>query len=245
MVPTLAALQFLTIVPPVVRRPFTPLELGQAVGHFPLVGVLLGGVLAGLDSGLKLIFPPGVTAALVLAGWVILTGALHLDGFLDTCDGLFGGRDPAARLRILRDERVGAFAVAGGVLLLLTKHAALSSRLDSTAALLLAPTLGRCGMAAAIVAFPYARAEGLGRTMKDNAGGRQASLATGIALVTALFIANWLGLVAMALSGAVTWAVARFATGRLPGLTGDIYGAVCELVETAVLLAFVAGGAHP
>jgi cobyrinic acid a,c-diamide synthase len=163
-----AALQFLTIVPPVVRRPFTELELGRAVGWFGLVGTLLGFALAGADYALGLVFPDSARAALVLAMWVLLTGALHLDGFLDTCDGLFGGRTPDERLRIMRDERVGAFAVIGGVLLLLVKYACLTALAVRWAALLVAVTVARGGLALAIFAFPYARADGAGRWMKDH-----------------------------------------------------------------------------
>jgi adenosylcobinamide-GDP ribazoletransferase len=238
--PFLAALQFLTIAPPLVRRPFTPPEMGRAVGYFPLVGVLLGGLLAGLDSGLGFIFPPSVAAGLVLSAWVVLTGALHLDGFLDACDGLFGGHTPEARLHILRDERVGAFALAGGVLLLVVKYAALAAVPGRAVALVLAPTLGRWGMALAVVAFPYARPDGLGRDVKDHAAWRQAVLATGVALAASWLVGGWPGLAVMLLAGVTTWAGACFALGRLPGLTGDIYGAICEAVEAVILLFFAA-----
>ena len=236
----LASLQFLTVAPPLIRRPFTPGELGRAVGHFPLVGVALGGLLAGLDLLLGTLLPDGVTAALLLAVWVVLTGALHLDGFLDACDGLFGGHTREARLRILRDERVGAYALAGGVLLLLLKCTALAALPNRAPALVLAPTLGRWGASLAVVAFPYARPQGLGRAMKDHAGWRQAVLATFTALVAAWCASGWVGLVVLVLAGAVTWAGARFARLRLSGLTGDIYGAICELVEMTVLLILVA-----
>ena len=146
------ALQFLTVAPSIIQRAFTPAELGWAVGFFPLVGLLLGGLLAGLDAVLGLVFPASVSTALVLAAWVLLTGALHLDGFLDACDGLLGGSSPEERLRILRDERVGAFAVAGGILLLLTKYTALAAVPGRAAALvILAP--GALGMTLAVVAF--------------------------------------------------------------------------------------------
>ncbi|MDO9066813.1 MAG: adenosylcobinamide-GDP ribazoletransferase, partial [Chloroflexota bacterium] len=234
------ALQFLTVAPSIIQRAFTPAELGWAVGFFPLVGLLLGGLLAGLDAVLRLVFPASVSTALVLAAWVMLTGALHLDGFLDACDGLLGGSSPEERLRILRDERVGAFAVAGGILLLLTKYAALAAVPGRVAALVIACTLGRWGMTLAVVAFPYARSQGLGRDMKDNAGWPQMALATFVALAVAWSIAGWSGLLAFALAGVITWAVARFTLGRIPGLTGDLYGATCEVVEVGVLLTLVA-----
>lgn len=236
----LAAVQFLTIAPPLVRRPFTAAELGRAVGYFPLVGLLIGGFLVGLDRFLALFLPPSVVAALVLGGWVLCTGALHLDGFLDTCDGLFGGRTPEDRLRILHDEHTGAFAVIGGIVLLLVKFEGLAAVSHRNAALLLAPVLGRWGMAAAVVAFPYARAEGLGRAMKDHAGWGQALRASALAALVAWFTCGWLGLAAMLLSGAQMFLVVRFVLTRLPGLTGDIYGALCELLETLVLLSYVA-----
>ncbi len=240
-VPPLAAIQFLTLAPPIVRRMFTPVEMGRAVGYFPLVGALLGALLAGLNWGLARVFPVGVSAALVLAAWVIVTGALHLDGFLDSCDGLFGGHTPESRLDIMHDERVGAFGLAGGVLLLLLKYAALVAAPQRTVALLLAPTLARWGMTLVVTLFPYARSKGLGRAMKDHAGWAQAALATAIGLAVAWFAGGGLGLAALALAGMVALAVARFVLARLPGLTGDVYGAVCETAEVAVLL-FFAGG---
>jgi adenosylcobinamide-GDP ribazoletransferase len=238
-----AAVQFLTVMPPLVRRPFTPQELGGAVGWFPAAGLLLGGLLAGLDWCLAWAFPPGVTAALVLAAWVLCTGALHLDGFLDSCDGLFGGHTPEARLRIMRDERAGAFAVIGGILLLLLKFAALAGNPNRLVALIVAPVIGRWGMAVAVVGFPYGRAEGLGRAMKDHAGWVQVALASVSALAVALPV-GVRALLALPLAGALTWVAGRFVLRRLQGLTGDIYGALCELMEAVVLLLFVEGASR-
>ncbi len=237
--PLLAALQFLTVAP-LPARLFTSQEMGHAISYFPMVGALLGGALALLDRGLNAVWPASVASALLLVAWVGLTGALHLDGFLDTCDGLLGGNSPEDRLRIMRDERVGAFAVAGGILLLVVKYAALAALAGRAPALILAPTLGRWGMALAIAAFPYARPEGLGRAMKDYAGWRQAGLAGGAAAILAWIAGGWLGLAAAVVASLVTYAVARFSLGRLPVLTGDIYGATCEIVETATLLCFAA-----
>lgn len=236
----LAALQFLTIAPPLLRRAFTTAEMGRAVAYFPLIGLLIGGLLLGADELFQEIWSSGIRAALLLALWVLATGALHLDGFLDSCDGLFGGRTPEKRLEIMRDEHVGAFAVVGGILLLLVKYAALASVQDRLGAYLVAPVLGRFGMALAIVTFPYARAEGLGRAMKDHAGWRELLLATLTAGAVSWMAGRERGLVALALAGALTWLTARLVLFRLPGLTGDVYGAICEVVEVTVLLFFAA-----
>ena len=236
----LTAVQFLLISPAFIKRSFTARELGAAVSFYPLVGLILGGLLLAADYLLSLFMPPLVRFALLLALWVVLTGALHLDGFLDACDGLLGGFTPESRLEIMRDERVGAFALAGGVLLLLVKFSALSAIRPIAPALLLAPVLGRWGMAIALVAFPYARPQGLGRAVKDNAGRREALLATLFALFACLGVAWWWAdwRVWLALAGAalVVWAGARYTLRRIPGLTGDIYGALNEIIEVTVLL---------
>lgn len=248
LIPALAALQFLTLTPPIVRRPFTPRELGRAVGFFPLVGALLGALLMGLDRLVSQTLPANLTAALVLTGWITATGALHIDGLLDSLDGLFGGHTPGRRLEIMHDERVGAFGLTGGVLLLILKVTALTALPDRGPALVLAPTLARWGMSLSIVHFPYARPQGLGRAMKDQARWEQAAVATSTALVvTALTVTELggglIGWAAMAVTGLLTWIIARLVLARIPGLTGDIYGALGETLEVALLLLFAAATA--
>ena len=240
MISLLAAFQFLTTFPAVVRRAFTPQELGRAVGYFSLVGLALGCILYAMEIGLGLIFPELVVAVLILAAWLLFTRALHFDGFLDTCDGLFGGFTPERRLEIMRDSRVGAFGVVGGGLLMLAKYAALIS-LPHLSGLLLAPVMGRWVLSTAIFAYPYAREKGLGRDMKDNVRWPQVIIATAIAVLTAWLFSGWTGLLAFALAGIVLWLGAGFILRRIPGLTGDSYGALCELTELAVLLFFTTG----
>lgn len=235
-----AALQFLTITPPLVRRPFTLPELARGVGFYPLVGLLIGLTLYLADGLFGLVFPNQINSALILALWVLLSGALHLDGFLDACDGLFGGSTVESRLRILHDERVGAFALAGGILLLLVKFTAIANSPLKDAALIIAPTLGRWGIAVALFAFPYAREEGLGRALKDHVTWRQLVLASFTALIAAWLIVDWRGIMVAGVAALVVWLGAVFTLHRIPGLTGDVYGAINELVEVAVLLTLIA-----
>jgi len=235
-----AAVQFLLVSPAFIRRAFTPQEMGAAVGFYPVAGLILGLILAGGRSLLALAFPPMLCAALTLALWVALTGALHLDGFLDSCDGLLGGFTQEQRLEIMRDERVGAYALAGGTLLLLTKFSALASTPWIIPALATAALLSRWGVAAVLVAYPYARSEGLGRAVKNHAGWRQALLASILTLAGLALIAFWVPPIPVVLSvvaaGLVSVIFARFTLARLPGLTGDIYGAINELIEVSVLI---------
>lgn len=241
LVALVTAFQFLTVMPPLIRRAMTPVELGRAVSFFPMAGLLLGLLLAGLQWATAFLFPAGVVAFLVLAAWIFCTGALHFDGFLDSCDGLFGGWTVEDRLRILHDVHVGAFAVAGGALLLLGKYAALAALTGAPAALIVAPALGRWAMSMAVVRYPYARTAGLGRAMKDETGWPQALLATAIAGLVAVLFGGWTGIAALAIAGLGAWLFIRFALARLPGLTGDIYGATCEFGELLALLVFVSG----
>ncbi len=241
----LTALQFLLLSPAFIKRPFTPQEMGASTAFYPAVGLLLGLLLMVTDTLLGYLLPAGTRSALVLALWVVITGALHIDGFLDACDGLLGGFTPESRLEIMRDERRGAYALAGGVLLLLLQYSALNDLgILRWAALLLAPVLGRWGMTMAIVYFPYARPSGLGKDVKDHSTPRQAALASAFALIATAFV-SWAtlslaGLLAWGAAALVLWGGARFTLKRIPGLTGDIYGALNILIETAVLLVFVA-----
>jgi adenosylcobinamide-GDP ribazoletransferase len=236
-----AAMQFLTVLPALVRRPFRDAEMGGAVAWFSTVGLGLGGALFLADEILLRIFPPVLASALVLAIWVVLTGALHLDGFLDTCDGLFGGRTSEDRLRIMRDEHVGAYAVIGAVLLILVKFLSIFTLPLRGSALLLAPVLGRTAIAVALVAFPYARESGLGRSMKDHATWTHAGFTGVVALGAAWWLAGPTGLVTCAAVVAFALLAGAFVCRRIPGLTGDIYGALCELAEVLTLLILIAG----
>jgi adenosylcobinamide-GDP ribazoletransferase len=238
--PFLVALQFLTVLPAPAPAEPRPSQFGWAVACFPLVGLLVGAVALAVDTLARLVWPPTVAAALVLLVGLLLTGALHFDGLLDTCDGLFLWR-AERRLEVMRDSRVGGFAVAGGIAvyaLKLTALAALAGPARS-AALVLAPVLGRAGMAAALVLYPYARASGLGNAFMANA--RPVHLVTAAGSAGLLAAATGPGgLLAAAIVAMATWLTAGYVRGRLGGLTGDTYGFVDELLETLVYLTLLA-----
>jgi len=238
MISIIAAFQFLTISPTLIKRMFTSQEMGRAVGWFPLVGVVLGLLLYGLNDVAQLIFPVSVSAAITLFAWVLFTRAFHLDGFMDTCDGLFGGFTPQRRLDIMKDSRMGAFGVAGGVLILITEYSALSASANLFVALILAATLGRWASPLVIYWFPYAREDGLGIEMKRNVRFQEVLIATLIAGLTSWFVYGWMGFVFMLGAAMIGFLVALYAMRLLPGLTGDIYGTVTTLVEMLVLVVF-------
>lgn len=239
--PLLIALTFLTVLPLRLPRTPTPREVGASIVWYPAVGYALGGILALLDAGLRqTALSPLVIAVVLVAALAILTGFLHLDGLIDTCDATFAHRSPDERLVIARDPRAGAFGVVGVTLVLLLKTALLAGTLAGhrTAVIVCVPALARAAMTAAIVLFPTARGtEGLGGGVKQYARSWMALVAAAIALVPAAFLLRWdaVTLTIGAILGG--GAIGLFAVRRLGGTTGDVFGAICECAETGALLA--------
>jgi adenosylcobinamide-GDP ribazoletransferase len=195
--------------------------------------------LLGLYYGLSLILPPAVVTALLITALVILTGAHHVDGFIDTCDSVFTGKSKKERLAIMSDTRVGAFGIVGAILLLLLKYVSLLSVSLLLPALLLMPTLSRWTMVSMMFTFPYARRSGMGLPFKLGATWQRLAVATVIALVVAVVLLRWWGLVLMAVLWLIAFGIAGFFRSRLGGLTGDNYGAINEISEVLVLLLII------
>lgn len=225
----LTALALLTIFP--LKRDES--ISARALAYYPLVGLLIGAVLVGANFLLRLFFPDLVAAALLIALWAALTGALHLDGFADACDGLFAATTRERRLEILRDVHLGAFGAVGLMLLLITKVVAGASALTSVP-ILLAPILGRWALVYA-AAYPLARRDGMAALFRAGLARREILVSTVFAALAAAVFGR-LGLAAFAAAFVAATLIARFAIARLGGLTGDTYGMICESVEVAVLL---------
>jgi adenosylcobinamide-GDP ribazoletransferase len=234
----LAALGFLTSIP-VGRRLMDGRSLAGSAVYFPLVGFVLGVILAGLDYGLGRVLPNLLTSAITVTVLVLLTGALHFEGFVDACDGLFGGHTRERRLEIMRMKNVGAYAVAGGALLLILKFAAIASLpvgWERFWIIMLFPAMSRWGMALVLNLFPYARTEGLGSAFRSNKSFIY-MIATGIIALCIAIVFGWLGgivllFVAKVVALILGWGISRM----LGGLTGDTYGAINELTEVFVLI---------
>ena len=215
----------------------SPATAGRAAALFPLVGALVGVVLGGIGLLLDSLLPPGPTAALLVAVSVVLTGGLHLDGLMDAGDGLAGGRSPERRLAIMRDSRLGAMGAIAGILIILVQFTCLAELTGQTRllALVAALTASRWAMLAALAAFPAARPDGLGATFHSAATPTVAVAGTLVAVAVAL-PARPLGLYALLAAAALALVLGQFLTRRLGGLSGDCYGAVAVIAETAALL---------
>jgi adenosylcobinamide-GDP ribazoletransferase len=242
----LAALRFLTIVPLPFWRQAKEEEIGRSLGYFPVVGAIIGLILAGVDWVLRLFLPHPVVIGLLVVSLVAMTGALHLDGFIDTCDGLGGHRTMEDRWRVMHDSRAGAFGIVGAVLLLLVKYVSLNSVPENLllATLAAVPVVSRWAMVYAVFAYPYARPSGLGKLLKETARWPDLAMATAITLVAVTGLARWANLAHFYVAGLAlmfgTWViasgVAAYLSRKFAGLTGDTYGAINEITELVTLL---------
>jgi len=234
----LAALQFLTIIPIPWRREAREDELGRSAGYFPLIGLIIGLVLAGLVWLFDLLLPTPVANALLLVSIVLLNGAMHLDGFADTCDGIAGHKTAEERWQVMRDSRAGAFGIVGVVLLLLVKYVSLSAipQASLTMTLILMSVLSRWTITYAIFVYPYARPSGLGKAFKQGTTWPRFTMATLITVAVVVILAKLTGLAIIFVLWVITAVTAAYFKSKFSGLTGDNYGAVNEISEVSVLV---------
>jgi adenosylcobinamide-GDP ribazoletransferase len=238
----LAAIGFLTRLPVPVRVFDDADAQARSLAWYPLVGLLIGVLLAALAWALRDV-PPLLAAALLLVAWVAVTGALHLDGLADSADAWVGGLGDRARtLEIMKDPRSGPVGVVAIVLLLLLKFAALASLPRGAWIVLpLAPMLARAVLTAAFLTTPYVRAGGLGSRLAA-APHWACVVALLLAVVFCLLLPGWRAVVGAAVAVLVFVLWRRACLQRLGGMTGDTCGALTELVEAAVLIVCVCVG---
>jgi adenosylcobinamide-GDP ribazoletransferase len=240
------ALRFLTIIPLPFKSDDSPEGMGRSTVYFPVVGLLIGGVLVGLNALLGLFLPAAVVNGLLIVALAVISGAMHLDGFIDTCDGIAGHKPVEERWEAMRDSRAGAFGIVGVALLILLKYVLLNNIPGNLmiAALLIMPVISRWSMVYAIAAYPYARQEGLGKAFKQGANRRRLITASVLTLLLAILSA-WLGgitfyyfagLVIMFVIWFIIILAAAYFKRKFTGLTGDTYGAINEIAEVFILV---------
>lgn len=211
-------------------------SLARAVPWFPVVGVALGALLGLVYLGLHSVTSPPIAALATVALGAILTGAFHEDGLADTFDA-FGGHDPARRLEIMRDSRIGTFGVLALVVATGLKVATLVNLdgADGAAALIVAHGSARAAALLVMQAGPEARTDGLAAQAADLPRPAVAAVVVMFAVlgvvagpVTAVIVG------ALVLVAVVAVVVAR---RRFGGTTGDVLGAAEQTGEIVALLA--------
>jgi adenosylcobinamide-GDP ribazoletransferase len=237
------ALSFLSVFPIHVPSP-EPGDWRRAALWFPVVGLILGAILAAAFWCLSHVFSSLLAALLTVACWAFLTGGLHLDGLADCGDGLAASVAPEARLEIMRDPRLGAFGVLSLVLFLVAKISTLASLSPSSIALLsllLAPALARWSMLW-VARLPPAQKNGMGASFAADLSWSTIGASAPLPLALAV-LGGWRGLAGVGLSVLAAGLIGRIARSRLGGITGDVLGLSVEVVELTTLMAFVAGWA--
>ncbi len=220
-----------------------PLEFRGIARWAPLIGLLIGGLLGIVDTVLQQVGVPILTrSALIVVCWIALTGGLHLDGAMDTADGL-AVQDPQRRLEVMVDSATGAFGAMAAVALLLLKTAALTNiEAYRWFALMMAAGWGRWGQVAAIAFYPYLKPTGKGAFHKE-------AIRTPQDILLGLFLLLGLCGLAIGLDQGSIWTTLVMAVGgsaialmtgawfhhQLGGHTGDTYGAVVEWTEALFL----------
>jgi adenosylcobinamide-GDP ribazoletransferase len=234
------ALRFLTVFPFGQDDDVTTQELCASTVYYPIVGGMVGLILYWAWTLMQGVWPIFLASALTVTIWVLLTAGLHLDGLMDTFDGLGIRGDRQRRLEVMRDSRVGSFGAQAAILLLFLKIAAVSSLAAHPAwgpGLILAPVAGRTAMVALMAAGSYAReGAGLGRTFIEGTGPVHLVLSSVLFLILG-FAALGMNILPLFLAqGLVFFFLRQFYNSNFGGITGDLLGAACELHELSFLL---------
>lgn len=237
----ITCLEFLTRVRFSKRTDWRDEDFSHSVPYFPLVGLVIGFLLASVNYSLFYIETPlFLRVTLLLLAEIIITGGLMYDGFMDTADGVFSARSRERMLEIMKDSHVGSNAVLAIIILLLLKIAAYLELSGETLTwvLLTMSVATRTFMVVFIVNFPYARKEGIGHMFTKYAK----PFYTYIAFAVCAGIIAACGLQYLAVAGicfTVTLIIAQYLKTQLGGLTGDTYGALTECGNVIYLLTAV------
>ena len=241
MLPFWIALQFLSSLPVTLPGMPTPTQLGRSLLWYPVVGAVFGGVLWLASQALGGA-PPYLQAALLLSLWVMLSGALHLDGLADSADAWLGGfGDRERTLRIMKDPRSGPIAVVTLVLVLLLKFCALLALIEQGdgLGLLVAPVVGRAALLALFLCTPYVRPGGLGEALAQHLPVRQGKWVLGASALACLLCLGSAGVMTLCLVLVAFMGLRAAMIRRLGGTTGDTAGALLEVLEVVVLVGWV------
>lgn len=234
---------FGTIVPMPAVLGIDDAALRRSMAFFPVVGWVLGLFLWGAMRITTDFMPHGSAALVVLAAYVLLTGALHLDGLADTFDALGSYKSAPDALAVMKDSRIGTMGAVAVMLVLMGKVVAFTHLSVATMGVwVVVPVLARTSVIWLMMGIPAGRPDGLGALYARHLSKWTVVGATGTGLITAVLLMPWreaLGMVLLAMLSTVLWA--GILRKRFGGATGDTYGALLELIEWTGFLAATGG----
>jgi adenosylcobinamide-GDP ribazoletransferase len=213
-------------------------DVARAVPWFPIVGAVVGAIVAGVWAIGSELFGPLPSAAVAVATGALVTGAFHHDGLADMADAFGGGWSREQRLEILKDSRHGTYGVMALVCVVLVQVAALAVHgpAQGAAALVAAHCLGRAGAVVLLLVMPAAHGGGMGAAFAADARTAPCVAGAGAAVVVALVVLGPGGLSAAACVAIATALVGLLAWRKIGGLVGDVLGAAEQVGEAVVLL---------
>ena len=241
------AAKFLTVLPlPDGGRP-SPAKVGLSLPFYPLIGLIIGLILAGAGAAIGGSIPELLAAALLLCLWVGITGGVHLDGLADTADSLGGvGWSRQRRLEVMKDSNIGSWGALACFLTLILKFAGLAALLEggqALALLWLPPLLGRGAILLLFLTTAYIRSSGLGSPLQEQL--RPALVWLSLLLTaSACAVAGAAGLAALAVAAVSLLALRALMVKFFGGMTGDTLGSAVELVEAAALVTLAVGAVN-
>ncbi|MCL5292473.1 MAG: adenosylcobinamide-GDP ribazoletransferase [Actinobacteria bacterium] len=236
----LTAVSFLTAVP--VRARLAEADIGKSVRYFPVVGLLIGVGLAGLDVVLTRVLPGPVVNLLLVLALVLLTNGFHLDGLADTVDGLGGGETQEEALRIMKDSGIGAFGAAALFFDLILKYLLLGYLPAGIklASLLVFPLISRWAMSVTLITQKSPRGKsGLAGWYRGPTTYVDLLISTIFMLVVTTPLMGFRVIPVLVAVVSAALILAFYMKSRLGGMTGDNHGAVNEVVELVVLFTLV------
>ncbi|MEL7568021.1 MAG: adenosylcobinamide-GDP ribazoletransferase [Dehalobacterium sp.] len=235
-------LTFLTRIPIKISFSYGAEEMGRTSRYFPFVGLIIGQAVA-IIIYLGSFIDVQLASVLGILTGILLTGGLHLDGFMDTADGIFSARTRERMLEIMKDSRVGAHGVTAAVILLLLKFVLYGmmgeNYINVFWVIPMAFIFSRWIMVYAILFFPGARKEGLGHIFTTYKRVWDFPIASMLTVLPVIIFQNWITLIPLIAAFSVVCLFCRSVQRTLGGLTGDIYGALAELSEVVFILFYV------
>ena len=241
-------LGLLTRLPVNVVATVSPSVFARSSRWFPMVGTLVGMLSAATLFLCILVGLPDVVAVLIAIGFsILLTGALHEDGLADVADGFGGGANRDAKLKIMRDSRVGTYGVLALILAVGLKGALLVALMNSglwtaAMAMIVAASASRLTPVILMNRLPMARNDGMAVTAgKPEA--ESVRIACGLALASLLVLTGWQAmLVTIIATLAACAAIGALARRQIGGQTGDVLGTGQQVTEICVLIGLLAVG---
>ncbi len=241
-------LGLLTRLPVGVDATMSPSIMARSSRWFPAVGALVGVLSAGALFLCILVGLSNTVAALVAIGIsILLTGALHEDGLADVADGFGGGTNRDAKLKIMRDSRIGTYGMLALILTVGLRGALLVALMNigtgaAAVAIIVAASTSRLTPVLLMSSLPAARSDG----MAVGAGKPDAEsvrTACGLALASLLILTGWQAmLVTIIATLAACTAIGALARRQIDGQTGDVLGAGQQMTEICVLVGLVVVG---